>query len=557
MKLLLKISTIIFSFLIIFVVTSSNAYAALDASKIVDFMKDFPKDNPWSVAKEFCDKRSGELMNLETWYSGKCGEEINSKSGEGVGFVDIIILQGYEWLFRPQFKSLPEQMVETLEMIIEIKGKMTYENYKGPLQELAIKQKDNPNILSSLELATKNIITTKPASSTEYIAYVSKNLKNKNIIDSAYAAAPGGAGFNALAPILPIWKAFRNIAYMLFAIAFVMYGVMIMFRIRVDSRTAASISLAIPQLVSTLLLITFSYAIVGLLVDISTVATALAIDVLRVGGIITDPIDGLVKGASGQSSWGAFGSFLINTVAAIVVSPFIIFNLLLGGLLGVGVAWVGIIGGLATGFGELIAIIIFLAVVWSYFKLIIELFKSYLSVIISLIFSPIILLGNVLPGSKSFNTWIMGIIGNLAVFPAAAFLLVLSYALMMQPLVNVFGDHFGIVSLAAGGDAGAIGGNGSAPLWSPTMTLPNRQGFGDLMLATIGIGLLLMSSKYVEMILKSLSVNPFQYGTAIGEALKVGKKGGTGFVNSKVVNSTPIAGTLQNQMDTINRLSGS
>lgn len=552
-KLLTTITVYIFTFLVIL---PSSTHALLDPSKLANFIKDFPKDNPWSVAKEFCDKRSGELMNLETWYSGKCGKDINSKSGEGVGFVDIIILQGYEWLFRPQFKSLPEQMVETLEMILEIKDKMTYENYKEPLQELAIKQKENVNILSGLELATKNIITTKPASSTEYIAYVSKNLKNKNIVDTAYAAE-AGAGFDALSPILPIWKAFRNIAYMLFAIAFVMYGVMIMFRIKIDSKSAATVQLAIPKIVSTLLLITFSYAIVGLLVDISTVATALAIDVLRVGGIINDPIHSLVKGVSGQSSWGAFGSFIINTVSAIIVSPFIIFNLLLGGLLGVGVAWVGIIGGLATGFGELIAIIIFLAVVWSYFKLIIELFKSYLSVIISLIFSPIILLGNIIPGQNSFSKWIMGIVGNLAVFPAAAFLLVLSYALMMQPLVNVFGDHFGIVSLASGGDAGAAGGNGFTRLWTPTMTIPHREGFGDLMLATIGIGLLLMSSKYVEMILKSFSVTPFQYGSAIGDALKSGRSSTTNFVNSKVVNAMPAAGTLQSEMGTINRLSGS
>ena len=42
------------------------------------------------------------------------------------------------------------------------------------------------------------------------------------------------------------------------------------------------------------------------------------------------------------------------------------------------------------------------------------------------------------------------------------------------------------------------------------------------MLGTIGFGLLLMSSKYCEMVEKALKTPPFPYGAAIGEALKTG-----------------------------------
>ena len=45
------------------------------------------------------------------------------------------------------------------------------------------------------------------------------------------------------------------------------------------------------------------------------------------------------------------------------------------------------------------------------------------------------------------------------------------------------------------------------------------------MLATIGFGLLMMASKYCEMVEKALKVPPFPYGAAIGEALKGGLKG--------------------------------
>ncbi len=491
------------------------SHAALDASKIADFVKNFPADNPWALSKEFCDKRSGNLMNLETWFSGKCDKDTSSLRGEGVGFVDIIILQGFEWLLQPQTKSLPEQMVEILEQITNIQSSLTYDNYPKKLQELSLIQSKQNDLVSKAELLTKNLINSKPATTTEYIAYISNNLKKNHIVDSAYAATPG-MGFTGLSPVLPLWRAFRNIAYMLFAIAFVIYGIMIMFRVRIDSKTAATIQLAIPKLITTLLLITFSYAIVGLLVDISTVIAALGIDVLRVGKIIADPISGGVNWASGQSKMGAVGSFLINTLLGIIVSPFIIFNLLLGGALGVAGALVGIVAGMLTGFGILIAIIIIISIIWSYFKLILKLFQCYLSVIISLIFSPIILLGNVFPGSKAFSGWIMGIIGNLAAFPVASFFLVLSYALMMQPVVNLFGGSsaaFGVMPLSTG-----IG----TSLWTPPMTIPTGTNYGDLMLAAIGLGLLLMSSKYVDMVLEALKVPPFKYGAAIGEALKYG-----------------------------------
>ncbi len=520
LALIFSLSFFLFSFLTLL---PTPSHAEIDAASIATWMTNFPKDNPWALAKEFCDKRNGDLMNLETWYSGKCGKDINSKSGEGVGFVDIVILQGYEWLFRPQTKSLPEQMIDNLKDLETIREKITYQNYKEKLAELALKQSKNKDIISSLEQATKNVITTQPVSSVDYLAYVGNNLKKNHVVDSAYAATPG-YGFGGLAPILPIWKAFRNIAYMLFAIAFVMYGVMIMFRIRVDGKTAATITLAIPKLITTLLLITFSYAIVGLLVDLSTVASALLIDVLRVGKIIKDPIEGVVRGSSGLGSWGMIGSFLINTLSSIIISPFIVFNLLLGGFFSATWAWVGIVLSLATGIGEAIAIILVIAVIWSYIKLILKLFQSYLSIIVSLVFSPIILLGNVMPGSKAFSGWIMGILGNLSTFPAAAFLLTLSYALMMQPVVNAFPNaNLGVVSLApSGGNGWTTAAGTGTNMWAPQIVVPQGGGLGDLMLATIGIGLLLMSSKYVDMVLKAFNTPPFPYGAAIGDALKYG-----------------------------------
>jgi len=473
--------------------------------------------------KEFCDKRSGELMNLETWYSGKCGEDVDSWSGEGVGFVDIIQLQGLEWFyswFSKPNKSTIENIQDNLNAFEEIQNKL---KASTNIQELLAvnpdKIRENYGLKTNfLEKSLHFLLTIRPASSVDYVNYVANNLKNNHVVSDTYAAAPG-YGFSSLAPILPIWRAFRNISYMLFAITFVLYGVMIMFRVRIDGKTAASITLAIPKLIATLLMITFSYAIVGLLIDISTIFSALLIDVLRVGEIISDSNHLMIQAVSGQSLYGgAFVSAVINGFLAAIITPFVIFNLIFGGVLGTIMAlFQGIFGGI----GILLGLVVIIAVLWSYFKLVLSLFKCYINVVISLIFSPIILLGNVLPGSKAFSSWIMGIIANLSAFPTTSFLLVLSHAMMMQPIVNIIGGSDATWGGVKSFTTGILTEGGIGNLWTPPMTIPISS-YGDIMIATVGLGLLLMASKYVDMIMDSLKVPPFKYGAAIGEALKFG-----------------------------------
>lgn len=530
---ILYIFTTTFLFYLVFLPNHVNAETpGGDKNPIIGMMENWPKNNPWELAKEFCDKRSGELMNLETWYSGKCNKDTYTLSGEGVGFVDIIQLQALEWMFHPQYKSLPEQLIEYVTMLVNLSQSKTPESYNTALKKMG-EADINKGIIPQLSQVMQTMVTTKPATTNEYLAYISKNLKNKDVIKNAYAAQPG-TGFTGLSPLLPLWKAFRNIAYMLFAIAFVLYGLMIMFRIRIDGKTAASITLAIPKLITTLLLITFSYAIVGFLVDISTVITALLIDVLRVGGIIKDPANGFIVNVSGQK--GPFSSFFINFVSGLIVSPFVVFNLIIGGLAGVITAGISIGISMIPPIALLLSMVIFFSIGWSYFKLITKLFQSYISIIVSLIFSPLILLGNILPGSKSFSDWMRTLIGNLATFPAVSFLLVLSYALMAQPILSLFAtvqipgltgsieNALGIVNLS-----------NFNTIWTPPMTVglagiqqnSNVTGglegpLGSIMLATIGLGILLMASKYVDMITAAFKVPAFQYGSAIGDALKMG-----------------------------------
>ncbi|PJB48478.1 hypothetical protein CO104_01190 [Candidatus Collierbacteria bacterium CG_4_9_14_3_um_filter_43_16] len=536
-------------FLAVFITVSlvivPQSHAATDLFNIpgVKTMQDY--------GKEFCDKRSGDLMNLETWYSGKCAPEVDTLSGDGVGFVDIVILQGMEWISSLTFSSPGDTFVDsiknTLKMFEQLKDIQPI-SYKSDTYNLASSYTNNYGVIGSLGKFTTNLATIRPASSIDYVNYIALNLQKHHIVSDTYAAGPG-YGFSALAPILPLWRAFRNISYMLFAIGFVLYGIMIMFRVKIDSKTAATIQLAIPKLIATLLMITFSYAIVGFLVDISTIADAMAINILRVGpepilnagGPLSGIGDFVINVVSGQSLLGGIGSFFVNALTAVMVSPLIFFNLVIGGLSGIVVGvLVGELG-IISGFGIIAGIIIIIAVLISYFKLILKLFQAFFGIIINLIFAPIILLGNLLPGSTSFGDWLRSIYGNLAVFPVAIFFLTLSFALMCQPLLSLAGAGGLLSGAITSGIENVLGVNQLSTLsniWTPPLTIPGSftthsgggsgtltGSAGSLMLATIGFGLLMMASKYCEMVEKALKTPPFPYGAAIGDALKGGWKG--------------------------------
>jgi hypothetical protein len=220
----------------------------------------------------------------------------------------------------------------------------------------------------------------------------------------------------------------------------------------------------------------------------------------------------------------------VNTTIALIVTPFILISFMFAPFAAFTGTIVMIVGAL-TGVGVIIAIVLIIAIGISYIKLILKLFEAFLSIIINLIFAPIILLGNVMPGSTAFSTWMLSIVGNLAVFPTAVFFLTLSYALMVQPLFGIIkallgGGIPGVPTVDLSDLSALLGVNELAKtggIWSPPMTFSFGQGAqGDMMLAAIGLGLLMMSSKYVDMVRDALKVPPFKYGSAIGEALKFG-----------------------------------
>ncbi|MGB4966253.1 MAG: hypothetical protein WBO77_04055, partial [Microgenomates group bacterium] len=115
------------------------------------------------------------------------------------------------------------------------------------------------------------------------IAYIQHSFQDAGFITRANAAE--GVGFTSLRPFLPVWKAFRNMAYMILVIVIIVLGFMIMFQYKIDSHTIISVQSALPRIVIALLVITFSYAIAGLMIDLMYVIILLIFQIFSSSGL--------------------------------------------------------------------------------------------------------------------------------------------------------------------------------------------------------------------------------------------------------------------------------
>lgn len=114
------------------------------------------------------------------------------------------------------------------------------------------------------------------------VYYVYDGLNNAGFIPKTYAAQ--GIGLASIRPLMKIWVACRNLAYLIIVLVIVVVGFMIMFRVKINPQTVISLENALPKIVLTLIFITFSFAIAGFLIDLMYVLIALIISILGEAG---------------------------------------------------------------------------------------------------------------------------------------------------------------------------------------------------------------------------------------------------------------------------------
>jgi len=89
-----------------------------------------------------------------------------------------------------------------------------------------------------------------------------------------------GQGYNLLKPILGLWTTSRNMVYLVYIIIIVVLAFLILFRNTLGGQEAVTLFNAIPSIIISLLLVTFSYPLSAVFIDLVTVGSGVVYGVL-------------------------------------------------------------------------------------------------------------------------------------------------------------------------------------------------------------------------------------------------------------------------------------
>jgi hypothetical protein len=346
-----------------------------------------------------------------------------------------------------------------------------------------------------------------PASGIQYLAELKDNILGK----PAYAQ---GVGFSNLQFLLPVWKIFRNMIYVFTALIFVVIGIMIILRIKISPQAVITIQSAIPQVISTLVLITFSYAIAGLLIDIGNLILGIFVALIyQAKGL---PLTQNLMDVSILSSMTLNFQNLTNpnfeTLSTLAYRSgpsyfgLVLLSGLVGGIMGgfflndVGEAIGNVIGGFLG--GTVVAIVIGIVMMIWMVKLFFGLIKTYINIIIKIILAPLEIGIGAFPSSKiGFGTWFIDLFANIMVFP-----IVTIYLILVNFILDKIWEGF------RAGNA----------IWTPGPL--NGPGI-EILSASISLAALALLSKLPEMIPQFIfMIKPSPFGQAIGQGLEgIGK----------------------------------
>lgn len=217
----------------------------------------------------------------------------------------------------------------------------------------------------------------------------------------------------------------RFISYVFFVVVLIAAGFLIMFRQKIGGQMVITIFNTLPKVVIGLILVTFSFAIVGLALDFGVVLMTIAGAILGIGAgdgvAITNPFTLISLVFEGTDGLG----FVSNEVGAAGIVA-------------------GIVGFFATG-GVLTIVILILAIVvigivfYASIKVYITLLKAYLAIILDTILASIILTIAVLPGKGNLGwSWFYRILRNVGTFVGVYFIINLAMVIYQSDIVLAF-----------------------------------------------------------------------------------------------------------------------
>ncbi len=360
-----------------------------------------------------------------------------------------------------------------------------------------------------------------PQHQVSFVSWLSNGLKK---FDIATPVAAQGYGFETLSTgIQTYWTASRNTAYLIMVVLLVAAGFAVMFRVKINPQTAVSIQLMIPRIVLSLIFVTFSFAIAGLVIDLIYVIIGFVVFALQTQGVVTDTT--IVLGRLTKSDILPMIGFFLDTLP---------FTAIVGGI------FIPLVG----------AILVPVVVLILIFRVIFMLFSNYVTLIFQVIIAPWQIMLGILPTQAGFTSWLRSFVATASVFIVVPLMFLAVYILWSIPVSNL-DPLYPLVSQISRLTTGVVG----LPLGStPGLPLMGLQGLGllgDILFRLLmGFAILALMPKVANMIKDALKVPPFKYGTAFGEALGPGKAIFGGYV------APELGGRMLDRLDPTGRLSG-
>ncbi len=219
------------------------------------------------------------------------------------------------------------------------------------------------------------------------------------------------------AKIVDLWSFTRNLAYAFYVVIMIVIGFMIMFRNKIGGQVMVTLGNSIPKIVISLVLVTFSFAIIGIIIDI--------------GGILRNVISNLYYPDNSELAISVHNPFFLlgEFVGKSYFEPLI-------EVMPEGLGFGGILKFIAgkifiEGILGLITTLLSLGfVLFGAFKLWIVLLKAYFSLIINVVTAPLTIAMGSLPGNdSSLTNTFKSAARNVLVFPVAFAIVNLPYVL--------------------------------------------------------------------------------------------------------------------------------
>ncbi len=254
--------------------------------------------------------------------------------------------------------------------------------------------------------------------------FFKRQFGNNLLTSPAYATA----GTDTLYPIYGAWRGVRNLAYAAFVVVMGVVSLMIILRRQVAPRVIVTVTDALPKILFSLVLITLSYPIAALFIDLFVVWLPAVLtragvmtfgEVLTGGNIAIDWAADLVERFDQTGLVGFLSDFGMQ-FAAVILRAVTLMPIAGGALILIMLLFV------------LAAIIVLLFVIF-------QLLYRYTRIIIATVLGPLFLLAGSLPGNEGITmSWFKELAIHTLVFPAILFVIYLSLVILVSALSYTF-----------------------------------------------------------------------------------------------------------------------